>query len=65
MHHSPLLFNINGAEKVNETKKLITLLIKHLPLDYPKYIAEDINDKTKHIKNNINEKLYCVLLCEF
>ena len=65
MHHSPLLFNINGAEKVNETKKLITLLIKHLPLDYPKYIAEDINDKTKHIKNNINEKLYSVLLCEF
>lgn len=65
MHHSPLLFNFDGAEKVKKTEKIISLLIKLLPLDYPKYIAEELNDRTEHTQKNINVKFHSLLLKEF
>lgn len=62
MHHSPLLFNIDGTDKVRETEELIKILYNTLPLNYPKYLAKDLNKKTRKYKEKLNNKFYDLLL---
>ena len=65
MHHSPLLFNCNFESTKNVAVNRIKYLINMLPLKYPKYIADEINERTERTKNNIKEEFYALLLEKF
>lgn len=62
MHHSPLLFSYNFESTKDITMIRIKKLIELLPLDYPKYIISEINERTEKTTNNINNSFICLLL---